>query len=168
MTMPTALSGFEPRGDIVMNADHDIKTLNDLLVATIDSVEGYREAAKETESSHYADMFQRRATERDAIIRDLHATVLALGGKPDDVGTVLAAMQRKFVDLKGSMGKVDDKAIVDYVEDLEDRTKAKFEDALEDTELSPGVQADVQRGLISVRNGHDEISGLKHSLEQRE
>jgi uncharacterized protein (TIGR02284 family) len=151
-----------------MNAEHDIKTLNDLLVATIDSVEGYREAAKEAASSQYAEMFQRRATERDAIIRDLHATVLVLGGKPDDVGTMLASVKRKFVDLRGALGKGDDKAIIDYIEHLEDRIKAKFESALEDKELSPNVLADVRRGYISVRHGHDEISAVKHSLEHRE
>jgi uncharacterized protein (TIGR02284 family) len=151
-----------------MNAEHDIKTLNDLLVNIVDSVDGYRQAAKETGSSQYAEMFERRAMERDAIIRDLKATVLVLGGQPDDVGTVLASAKRKFVNLKGAMGKVDDKAIIDYVENLEDRVKAKYENALEDKELSPNVQADVQRGYLSVRSGHDEISHLKHSLEYRE
>jgi uncharacterized protein (TIGR02284 family) len=151
-----------------MNAEHDVERLNELLVGIIDSAEGYREAAKETASSPYADMFERRAIERDAIARDLHATVLALGGKPDDVGTIMASVKRKFFDLKGAVGKVDDKAIIDYVENLEDRVKARYESALEDKELSPNVQADVQRGYISVRSGHDEISSLKHNLEHRE
>lgn len=151
-----------------MNADHDIKTLNGLLVVTIDSVEGYREAAKEAGSSQYTEMFQRRATERDAIVRDLRATVLALGGKPEDIGTMLASVQRKFVDLRSLMGKGDDKAIIDYVERGEDRVKAKYESALEDKELSPNALADVQRSYLSVRSGHDEISNLKHSLEHSE
>jgi uncharacterized protein (TIGR02284 family) len=167
MTAPTASSGLQPRRDIAMNAEHDIKTLNDLLVSVVDSVEGYREAEKETGSTQYAELFQRRASERDTIVRDLKATVLALGGKPDDVGTMMASVKRKFVDLKGAVGKVDDKAIIDYVENLEGRVKAKYENALEDKDLSPSVQADVQRGYMSVRSGHDEMSKLKHSLEHR-
>ena len=45
--------------------DHDIKVLNGLLEAVLDSVDGYREAARETDQTRYRGLFEQRAEELD-------------------------------------------------------------------------------------------------------
>jgi uncharacterized protein (TIGR02284 family) len=164
-TDSTHLQQFEQVGE-AMNNDHDVKTLNGLIETTIDSVEGYREAAKEAGSSNYSAMFLRRANEREAVVRQLRATVTSLGGKPEDDGTVLASAHRVFVDLRASMSK-GDKAVIDEVERGEDHIKAKYESALKDQELTPTSRSLIQQAYTSVRSGHDEMRDLKHSLEGR-
>ena len=47
--------------------DHDIKVLNGLLEAVLDSVDGYREAARETDQTRYRGLFEQRAEERGRV-----------------------------------------------------------------------------------------------------
>lgn len=148
------------------NNDHDIKTLNALTATTIDSVHGYREAAKESDNATYRDLFQSWANDRQQVVTGLQRVVSSLGGKPEDDGTALASMHRVFVDLRASMSK-GDKVVVDEVERGEDHIKAKYEDALKDEKLTPVARDAVQKAFTSVRQGHDEMRNLKHGLEGR-
>ena len=49
------------------STDYDIRMLNDLIEATLDSADGYVEAAKD--SSRFADMFAARSSGRRAAAR---------------------------------------------------------------------------------------------------
>ena len=59
--------------------DHDIKVLNGLIETTLDSVDGYREAATETQDPHYRTLFERRCDERRRVVDDLSAAVRGMG-----------------------------------------------------------------------------------------
>jgi uncharacterized protein (TIGR02284 family) len=144
---------------------HDIRTLNGLIATTLDSVDGYDEAAKDAENSRYVQLFTARAAERREVVAALRGEVTRLGGNPEDDGTVLAGAHRAFLDLKAAITGQDDKAIVNEVERGEDHIKAKYEDALKDDELSPDTRAVIERAYGSVRAGHDEMRDLKHALE---
>jgi uncharacterized protein (TIGR02284 family) len=145
--------------------DHDIDTLNSLIATTIDSIDGYSESANAAESSRFAEMFNQRAAERRSVLTMLQAEVGRLGGNPEDDGTMLAAAHRGFVDLKAAVTGRDDKAIIDEVERGEDHIKAKFEKALEDPDLSPQTRQVIQEAYTSVKEGHDQMRDLKHSME---
>ena len=70
--------------------DHDIHVLNSLIETTIDSADGYREAAKETDKPGYRSLFEARSFERQQVAVDLQGTVRNLGGEPEDDGSILA------------------------------------------------------------------------------
>lgn len=146
---------------------HDIHILNDLIATTIDSVDGYTEAAKDSQSGRFTPLFTSRAQERRLVVGDLQAEVSRLGGDPEDDGTVLASAHRAFLSLKALVTGKDDKAIVDEVERGEDYIKAKFEDALQDTDLSPETKSAIGAAWGSVKAGHDEMSDLKRSMGNR-
>lgn len=145
--------------------DHDIKTLNSLIATTLDSVDGYTEAAKDIENQRYGSMFVARAKERRQVVSDLQGEVRRLGGDPEDDGTVLAGAHRMFLDLKAKVTGQDDKAIVDEVERGEDHIKAKYDDALSDTNLSVETLDAIRKANGSVQQGHDQMRDLKHALE---
>lgn len=145
--------------------NHDISTLNGLIATTIDSAEGYTEAAKDSEGSRFVALFTSRATERRAIASRLQQEVVRLGGKAEDDGTMLAGAHRMFLNLKAMMTKHDDKAIVNEVEAGEDHIKAKFEDALGDMELTPAVRSVIEGCYTSVKAGHDEMRDIKHAMQ---
>ena len=146
------------------NNSHDISTLNGLIATTIDSVDGYTEAAKDSDNSRFGAMFTARAGERRQVATKLQQEVSRLGGNPEDDGTVLAGAHRMFLNLKAAVTGKDDKAIVNEVEAGEDHIKAKFESALKDGDLDPAVQQLIQTSFASVREGHDQMSALKHQL----
>lgn len=147
--------------------DHDVKILNGLIETTIDSAEGYEEAAKDADNSRFTAMFHSRGSERHQVASKLQQQVIALGGNPEDSGTVLASAHRMFVNLRHTISK-GDTAVVDEVERGEDHIKAKFEDALKDNELSVTTKHVITDAYVSVRQGHDEMRDLKQSLHAQQ
>lgn len=144
---------------------HDIRTLNSLIATVIDSIDGYTESARDAGSGRFASIFNDRAAERREVLTRLQAEVGRLGGNPEDDGTAAAAAHRGFINLKSAVTGKDDQAIVNEVERGEDHIKAKFEDALADTDLSPRTKAVIQECFTSVNRGHDQMRDLKHSLQ---
>lgn len=145
--------------------DHDISTLNALIATTIDSVEGYTEAAKDSAGGRFGTLFTSRAAERRQVATHLQTEVTRLGGDPEDDGTILAGAHRTFINLKSAVTGQDDQAIVNEVERGEDVIKAKFEKALKDTELSPQTRAAIEQAYTSVREGHDQMRDIKHAMQ---
>lgn len=143
---------------------HDISTLNDLIATTFDSVNGYTEAAKNSDNQRFVAMFTARSVEREAAIRTLRAEVVRLGGRPDDNGTVMGGAHRMFMNLKSVVTGRNETAIIAEVEQGEDHVKAKFEDAIADGDLSPQVMHTIRECYVSVKQGHDEMRDLKHSM----
>lgn len=147
----------------MLNGKQDITVLNGLIATTIDSADGYREAVRDQETGRFAALFQKRASERDVIANTLKERVTALGGTPEDDGTVLAGMDRMFTRLKAASTK-GDTALVDAVEQGEDYILEKFESAIRDNEISGETAIIVRNACERVREGHDEMRDIKHDL----
>jgi len=148
-------------------AEHneEIATLNTLIATTIDSVTGYENSAKDIDNPRFAEIFRQRANERQRVVEDLRAEVRRLGGDPEDSGSFMGKTHQRFEDLKAAITGQDEKTIVNEVERGEDYLKEKFETALNDGNLSGEARAAVERCYQSVREGHDQMSHLKHGMD---
>ena len=147
-----------------MFGNNDEVTVLETLTSTLnDSVNGYREAANHAEAPDLKQLFGEMADERSRAAADLRAEVLRLGGKPDTDGSSAGYLHQRFLDLKSAVTGRDDKAIVNEVERGEDYLKEKFETALK-RDLGGEARGTVDRVFQSVRNGHDRVSALKHSM----
>lgn len=142
-------------------AEHDIDVLNTLIETTLDSADGYSQAAANAKQSGYKDVFIRWADDRRQVVTQLQGQVRRLGGTPEDDGSILAAGHRMFLKLRDSVTGSSDEAVIDEVERGEDFIKAKYEAALEDEELSPEVRNAVVQAYSSVKTGHDQARDLK-------
>ncbi|TAL84518.1 MAG: PA2169 family four-helix-bundle protein [Rhodanobacter sp.] len=147
-----------------MTDNHEVKTLNNLIETTLDSADGYEQAAKEARDSRLAPMFNARSAERRNAVLELKRYVRSLGGEPEEDGTILASAHRMFLNLRTSLTSHDTRAVVDEVERGEDHIKSKFEDALKDTDLSQPTRAVINDVYRMVRSGHDQMSDLKKNL----
>ncbi len=145
-------------------AEHDCKVLNSLIETTIDSADGYEQAAKEARNPQYRRLFEERAFERRQVYNDLRQEVARLGGEAEAEGTLLASGHRAFLKLRDAISGDDDKQVVDEVERGEDVIKARYEKAMGDGELTSEAREAVTRAYSSVKAGHDQMSALKHSL----
>ena len=144
--------------------DHAVKVLNSLIETTLDSANGYEEAAQNTQDSQLRSMFSQRATKRMELSRELQQEVRTFGGEPQDHQSLLGKAHNKFVDVKNAVTGGSDKAVVDEVERGEDVIKAKFEKAMDDSDLPSQARQLVNRAFVSIKADHDEISQLKHSM----
>ncbi len=148
-----------------MTTDYDINTLNDLIVTTIDSSDGYRKAGEDAEANRFQAIFMSRANERDDVTAQLQNQVLALGGTPADSGSLTAGAHRFFMGLREIVSAHDDEAIIAEVERGEDYIKQKFEDALSDKDVSVDTIEVIRKCFTSVKSGHDQMRDLKHSTD---
>ena len=140
-------------------------TLNTLITTLIDSVNGYEDAASNSENSQFQEIFRQRASERQQAVQDLRSQARSLGGDPPDDGSLMGKTHQRWLDLKAAVTGRDEKAIINSVETGEDYLKEKFEAALNDGDLTGEARAAVERAYQSVRQGHDQMSQLKHGME---
>ena len=143
---------------------HDIKVLNGLIETTLDSADGYREAAEQTQDAHYRTLFERRSAERQQVVDDLSNAVRGLGGDPEPHGSILAKAHRAFMDIKHALMR-DEASVVGSIESGEAHLQARFDRALSDEALSATTRETIRRAQAAVRAGHEEMHVLRRSLE---
>ena len=142
-----------------------ITTLNTLTATLIDSVNGFRDAAENSDSSKFQQMFRERADERSRLVEELRSEIRRLGGNPEDDGSFMGKTHQRFLDLKAAVTGRDEQAIINEVDRGEDYLKGKFETALEGDTLSSESRTIVERIYQSIRSAHDQVSSLKHGME---
>lgn len=144
--------------------DHAVKVLNSLIETTLDSANGYKDAAEHVDSPQYKTMFAERSAKRMELSRRLQDEVRSFGGEPQDSQSMMGKMHNKFVGLKDAVTGSSDKSVIDEVERGEDVIKKKYEMAVQDEDLPTEVKTLVTEAYQSVKTDHDEISGIKHSM----
>jgi uncharacterized protein (TIGR02284 family) len=144
--------------------DHAVKVLNSLIETTLDSANGYKEAAEHVDNPQYKTMFAERSSKRMELSRRLQEEVRTFGGDPGDHQSMMGKMHNKFVGLKDKVTGSSDKSVIDEVERGEDVIKKKYEMARDDADLPAEVRAVVTEAYQSVKADHDQISQLKHSM----
>lgn len=150
---------------MIGSSDHDVKVLNTLITTTIDSANGFEEAANDARSDRFQTMFRDYAAERRRCVQRLQDEVRRLGGTPEDDGSVKAAAHRTWLNLKDAVAGDSDKQIIEEVERGEDYIKSKYETALQDDDLSVQTRSVIDEAFSSVRSGHDRASQLKHGMQ---
>jgi uncharacterized protein (TIGR02284 family) len=151
-----------------MQSDHAVKVLNSLIETTLDSANGYQEAAADAKEGQLKAMFAERARRRHDLASQLQQEVRSFGGEPEQDQSMLGKAHNKFLDLKTAITGGSEKAVIDEVERGEDVIKAKFEKALQDDELPTDARQAVRVAFESIRADHDQVSALKHSMQSKQ
>jgi uncharacterized protein (TIGR02284 family) len=162
------MRGGGPRGrGFIMKrlADHDIKILNSLIGTTLDSADGYSQAAMSAADARHKELFQEWAKDRRQAVLELQSQLQVLGGIPYDQGA-LPGSGRMFLNLLDSITRGDE-SVMSEVERGEHLIKEMYEEALDDEVLSSDVRTAVVRAYGAVKSGHDRTRDLRHSLQRR-
>ena len=148
-----------------MTSDGQISTLNTLIKTLIDSINGFEDAAANTDNQRFQQLFREHASDRRQVVESLRGEVSRIGGDPADDASFMGQTHQRWLDLKAAVTGRDDQAIINEVERGEDYLKEKFETALNSDDLTGDSRAVVERAYQSVREGHDKMSQLKHGME---
>jgi uncharacterized protein (TIGR02284 family) len=140
--------------------NNDISVLNSLIASTLDSVEGYRESAKDAEDPQLKSHFGERANERTQVVSMLRDQVRTLGGTPEDDGTILGGAHRMFVNLKSKIASRDDQAVLEEVRRGETHLMEKFEEASGDNDMSSETLQVIKQAHSQIASGHAQMQGL--------
>jgi uncharacterized protein (TIGR02284 family) len=134
--------------------------LNELIQITKDSEEGFRTAAENVKDSFLKETFLEKAEGCNQIISDLQDKVLEMDGDPENAGTLLGAMHRGWVSIKGTLTGKDDHSILEECERGEDVIKAAYSKALE-SNLPVDLRSLIEEKYKGVVKDHDLIRDLR-------
>jgi uncharacterized protein (TIGR02284 family) len=143
-------------------ADKNVSVLNDLIETSRDGEAGFRKAAEDAKNPELQSLFSSRATEIGAAVRELQAQVMALGGKPEESGSVAGALHRGWMSLRSAVTDRTDLAILEETEKGEDVAKKRYADALQQEGLTPEIRALIERQYQGVLRNHDLIRDLRN------
>jgi uncharacterized protein (TIGR02284 family) len=144
--------------------EHTVDLLNGLIETTLDSANGYKEAAEHVSGAEIKRTFAERADRRLGLTRQLQDEVRHLGGEPRDDQSFAGKLHEKFVALKAAVTGDKDKGVIDEVERGEDVIKAKYEKAAADGDLPVQVRQLVQTAYALIKADHDDVSRLKRQM----
>lgn len=142
-------------------SSRDVQILNDLIETTLDSADGYAEAAAKIHSTRYGLMFQERANERHQVAARLQQQVHALGGLPEEQGSTLGAAHRMFADLRRTLGS--ETALLTEVERGESYLRRRYEAALEEGAISPHTRELIADTFQSIARGQQQMLQLRRA-----
>jgi uncharacterized protein (TIGR02284 family) len=140
--------------------DAAASVLNELIETSRDGEKGFYRAREETTNPELESLFRRAALRCHKAAHELQECMISSGAKPEGSGSVKAAAQRGWLDLKAAVTGRDDKAILEECEKGEDVAKARYADALK-KELPPEVHALVEKQYQGVIENHDRVKALR-------
>jgi uncharacterized protein (TIGR02284 family) len=143
-----------------MEQTHAVSVLNDVLQTLRDGEEGFRTAAGAVKDTHVKDIFDQYARQRAEMARELEEEIGKLGGTAGTSGSVSDSLHRGWMNLKGSIGALDDKAIVSEAERGEDAAQSAYATALK-ADLPAGVRRLLEDQADIVRLAHNEVRALE-------
>ena len=148
----------------MLDNDQVISKLNHLLGTVIDGEKGYREAAGEVENQQFKTMFNKYAQQRASLAEDLKTQIRALGGEPDDSGSLAASAHRAWINIREVLSSRDDYAIIAEAERGEDVAIDNYQSVMNEN-LPANVKSFVTEQYQKVKSTHDEVRDLKHSMQ---
>lgn len=141
--------------------NHDLYlTLNYLIQTCKDGERRFRTCAEDKLSQQFKPSFMDRARASGYAARELQALVLAYGGRPETGGTLSAALDRGWSDIKTSLFGRNDEMILAACERGESNTVVRYRKAL-DKSLPAEARTIVERQYRSVLHNHELVKTLR-------
>ena len=136
-----------------------VSVLNDVLQTLRDGEEGFRTAAGAVRDAHIKGVFEQYSRQRGEMAREIEQEIGKLGGTAGTGGSVSGSLHRGWMNLKGAIGAMDDKAIISEAERGEDMAKSAYAKALA-ADLPAGARRLLEDQAAIVRLAHDEVRTL--------
>ena len=109
----------------------EIDALNDITKVLIDSRKGYEKCAELTDESFtFRSQFQKRASDRAALISRFQQQVRTLGGEPQTDGGTMGTLHRALTEFS-SLFRDDKKAALEAIDGGEEHLADSIKDRLE-------------------------------------
>ncbi|MEO7313308.1 MAG: PA2169 family four-helix-bundle protein [Chitinophagaceae bacterium] len=134
--------------------------LNGLIEINNDRVEGYKNAAQETDAIDVdlQAIFHKMAADSAKFAGELQSEVVRLGGDPADGTTNMGKVYRVWMDIKSAFTGKDRKAILSSCEYGEDAAQKAYEEALaSDAEMSAEIRQLITSQKADLKAAHDQI-----------
>ena len=141
-----------------------ISVLNDLIETSIDGQKGFKECAEDIKHPELKALFAKRSADCATAAAELKTAVRALGGDPEDSGSVAGALHRGWVDVKSMLTGKDEEAVLNEAERGEDHALKAYKEAIEKINKHNllGIRDLVERQYHGVQRNHDQVKALRN------
>ena len=139
-----------------------IETLNRLIQTCKDGENGFRTCADDVTALELKSLLVSAAERCAQSALELQALVQQLGGVPEQGGSLVGSVHRRWVDIKSAITSRDDAAILAECERGESVAKDSYENALA-RDLPSEVRAIVERQYRGVMKHHDMVRSLERA-----
>jgi uncharacterized protein (TIGR02284 family) len=138
-----------------------IAALNELIETSRDGEKGFALAAKDANDPVLTTLLREGERSCREAAAELQEQVRALGGNPEEGGSMKGAVHRGWVSLKTAVTSRDAKAVLEECERGEDYAKAKYAATLK-LDLPEGIRQLVERQYRGVVENHDRVRDLRN------
>ncbi|HXD41327.1 MAG TPA: PA2169 family four-helix-bundle protein [Ramlibacter sp.] len=151
---------MQSAGDDSGDRDDVIDVLNELLETCRDGEYGFNACAQQATRADLKSVFMQRADDCRGAAQELAEQIRGLGGKPEEGGSVMGALERGWVAVRAKLSSYDDKAVLEECERGEDNALARYRKALKKP-LPAGIKLIVERQMQGAQRNHDQIKMLR-------
>lgn len=145
--------------------EETLDALEELIEINIDSSKGFAEAAESVDDERLESLFREMADTRRQYASELRAHVRRNDEEPEDDGSVMGTIHRKWMDLRAAVNGGDATVVLIEAERGEDAIKEKYEDLLKETAGS--AMNDVLMSQYSVvKSQHDKVRDLRDAYKK--
>ena len=155
-----AVGEMQSAGDNSGDRDDVIDVLNELIETCKDGEYGFNACAGQATRADLKSVFMQRADDCRGAAQELAEQVRGLGGKPDEGGSVMGALERGWVAIRAKLSSYDDKAVLEECERGEDNALARYRKALKKP-LPAAIKLIVERQMQGAQRNHDQIKMLR-------
>lgn len=150
-----------------MTNDENIEVLNTLIQINNDRIEGYRNAAEETEEYDLKHLFGSLEKTSEHCNSELSVEVIKKGGTPTHDTKTTGKFFRVWMDVKAALTGKDRKAILNSCEYGEDQAKETYESVLKDDseKLSAEQQLMIRAQHTLLKADHNKVKSMRDELE---
>ena len=141
-----------------------LSDLNELLEACRDGEYGFRECADFSKADNLTELLNRYANETQANAVELQTLVREMGGKAEGTGSVLGALHRGWVSVRGTLTGYSPESMLAECDRGLDALLAAYTKAREKN-LPANVMEVVTRQAQGVQQNHDRIRELRDTLK---
>jgi uncharacterized protein (TIGR02284 family) len=144
-----------------------VDTLNSMIAVAMDGAATLSKGVDIIKDPRIKTLLSELATEREALVDELRKEVRALGGTPEDRGTVVGSAHRLYTEVKMALAPDDRRAAIDEIKRSEHRVREKLEALLaEDKALPPAVRIITERHFERVRQSCARVNQLELDSER--
>jgi uncharacterized protein (TIGR02284 family) len=162
-----AVQAYTGRTSRRSSIDDVIATLNGLIQVSKDGEWGFRTAADGVKTADLKSAFEHAARRCAQGAQQLQNKVRALGGDPEQSGSLSGTVHRGWVNLKSAITGMDELAILNECERGEDVAKTAYARALR-ADLPSDLRSLIHRQFEGVKENHDRVRELRNARRARE
>jgi len=148
------------RGDV--ESDRTAEVLSTLIATCVDGERGFQTAAEGIKDLGIRALFEQYARQRRDFRLELERATRRFGGIPETSGSVAGTLHHAWMNIKSTVTRGDEAAIIAEAERGEDTAVRAYQDALR-ASLPAELRALVQRQFTAVKAAHDRVRELERT-----